>query len=407
MRRAVACALLLSACALDKLELDVGERGPFYGSGPVDDPSDELYHPANLPRFDLEIPAASLEALWDDPDDYVPATLRYRGEVYPEVGVRLKGRTSFRNLDGKAAFKVKLDEYRDGQTLRGLTRLTFNNAVQDATVLGERLSYELGRAAALPTPRANNCLVYVNDEFYGVYANVEQPDKTFLARWFDDVNGNLYEGGRMDLIPGAEDWFELDTNEDADDRSDLTALIDAVHRSTPETFIAEVEPVLDLDRYLRFAAHEAVVNKFDGYSFGGNPVNNWRLYHDPATGRFTFIPSGMDATNQPLVAPQLVHDWVEPVDDLDPLAGTSRLLWLCLRGAECRARYLDWVAKLTVLMEELDLAGQAALYAEQIRNDLRADIRKPGDDVYHEEMHQVQQAFVADRPAAVRARIGR
>ena len=94
--------------------------------------------------------------------------------------------------------------------------------------------------AGLPAPRCNSALVYVNGEFYGVYANVEAEDKTFLSRWFASNDGNLYEEGQVDFVPGAEVEFDLETNETANDRTDLMQLIAAVDSASDATFLLRV-----------------------------------------------------------------------------------------------------------------------------------------------------------------------
>lgn len=38
-------------------------------------------------------------------------------------------------------------------------------------------------------------------------------DKAFLRRWFNDDSGNLYEEGQSDFVSGAENQFNLETNE--------------------------------------------------------------------------------------------------------------------------------------------------------------------------------------------------
>jgi hypothetical protein len=49
--------------------------------------------------------------------------------------------------------------------------------------------------------------------------------------------------------------------------------------------------ILDLDRFLTFMAMEVVSGHRDGYCLARN---NYRLYHDPASTKFVFLPDGMD-----------------------------------------------------------------------------------------------------------------
>ncbi len=146
-------------------------------------PSDELYDPKNLPRFDLEIPPESIAGLNKDGRAYARATLKYGAETVADIGVHLKGEASFRPLAKKAAFKLKFDEFVPDRTFRGLERMTWNNMMEDPSFIAERLSYLVFRTAGLPAPRANSALVYVNGAYYGVYTNLETEDKTFLRAY--------------------------------------------------------------------------------------------------------------------------------------------------------------------------------------------------------------------------------
>src|SRR5262249_13624676 len=145
--------------------------------------------------------------------------------------------------------------------------LTLNNMVEDPSFLAERLAYDVFRSLGLPAPRCNSALVYVNGQFYGVYANVEAVDKPFLRRWFPDDGGNLYEEGQRDFVAGAEGAFDLETNETANDRSDLRGLIDALARASGENLLSALAPHLDVPRYLQFTAAEAAVNQWDMYAY--------------------------------------------------------------------------------------------------------------------------------------------
>ncbi|MEY2930876.1 MAG: hypothetical protein RL033_1625, partial [Pseudomonadota bacterium] len=214
----LAAASLAQACASDA---PPAPEAHYAAQAPADtsDASDELFAPENLVRFDVELSAESMLRLEEDPFTFVFGTLRYREQELRSIGVRLKGEASFRALDDKPALRLKLDEFVPGQRLLGLKRLTLNNDVQDPSSLSQSLAYRLFRAAGLPAPRCNHALVYVNGKYYGLYSNVETEDKSFLSRWFSSNDGNLYEEGGSDLVPGSSALFDLETNEDTADRS--------------------------------------------------------------------------------------------------------------------------------------------------------------------------------------------
>jgi spore coat protein CotH len=49
--------------------------------------------------------------------------------------------------------------------------------------------------------------------------------------------------------------------------------------------------LLELDSFISYMVMEAITFDWDGYPF---KCNNYRVYHDPAKDKITFIPSGMD-----------------------------------------------------------------------------------------------------------------
>jgi spore coat protein CotH len=355
---------------------------------PAEDLSAELFDPTRLPRFEIELAADAIAALnsvldADDPsqDIYVRADLRYGSEAVTNVGLRLKGEGSFQHLDQKPALKLKFDEFVEGQTFHGLKRLTLNNAFEDGSFVAERLAYEVYRAAGVPAPRCNNALVTINGEFYGVYVNVEAEDKPFLRRWFANDEGNLYEEGQSDFLPGAENSFNLETNEAANDRTDLIQLIAAVEGANdPDTFLEDVGTYLDTQNYLTFTAVEAAVNQWDMYSYTVFWVNNLRLYNDPETGKFHFIPWGHDLSMKPfrdsgkpfVRAFELARQYDDPRGEIT----SGLLLRRCLESAPCLAAYRAALTDVITRYEGLDLEQRAQAYHEQIQPFVYEDSRK-------------------------------
>ena len=397
-----ALGALASGCAADALPAPESE----YALVATADPSDELFAPENLVRFDLELSAEALGGLEQAPLSFVRGTLRYREHTLANVGVRLKGEASFQEIDDKPAFRLKLDEFVSGQRLFGIKRLTLNNDVQDPSSLSQSLGYRLFRAAGMPAPRCNHALLYVNDKYYGLYSNVETEDKAFLARWFPSADGNLYEESGTDLLPGSAAAFELETNEGKNDRSDLEALIAALARATPDDFSETVGQELDLDRYLSFAALEALAGGEDGYSYVRGTPNNFRLYRDPETNRFVFLPWGLDRALRPRFEPQLVHDWVPALERYRSVWNTGALvLSACLASPDCHAAYIERLRELSELFESLDLASAARAELELVEAAGWADLRKPADDEYAAHARSMLLEYIAERPAALRAEL--
>lgn len=390
------------------------------GAGP--DLSAELYDPTKLPRFDIELPQASIDTLnqvmsSDDPkqNTYVTANLRYGTETVTNIGLRLKGEGSFQKLDRKPPFKIKFDEFVAKQEFRGLRRLALNNLWEDASFIAERLAYDVYRAAGLPAPRCNSALVYVNNVFYGVYANVEAEDKTFLKRWFPTDGGNLYEEGQKDFVTGAETAFDLETNETANDRTDLKNLIAAIQGATnPATFLTDIGGLLDTNHYLKFTAVEAAVNQWDMYSYTVFYMNNFRLYDDPTAKKFYFLPWGHDLSMKPF------RDSGKPYIKLFALARrgdaangtvTSGILFQrCLQSPSCKAAYSDAVRQVITVWEGLNLEAAAKRYYDQVKSHVYMDTRKniccntaPITNQQFEDGYQQVVTMIRGRVAALKA----
>lgn len=395
--------------------------GAGAGGGSDVDLSAELYDPAILPRFDIELPQASLDQLnqvtgADDPkqDVYVTASLRYGTETVSNIGLRLKGEGSFQKLDRKPPFKLKFDEFVPKQEFRGLRRMALNNLWEDASFIAERLAYEVYRAAGLPAPRCNSALVYVNGTFYGVYANVEAEDKSFLKRWFPTDGGNLYEEGQKDFVPGAETAFDLETNETANDRTDLKNLIAAIQGSTPQSFLSDIGGLLDTAHFLKFTAVEAAVNQWDMHAYTVFYMNNFRLYNDPTSKKFTFIPWGHDMSMKPfrdsgkpfIKAFELAHVG----DRASGSVSSGTLFQRCLQSPACKTAYRDAVSEIATLYDGLNLEEMAAKYYDQVKADVYRDTRKniccdtkPITNQQFEDGYQSVLKTVSGRVAALRA----
>ena len=218
-------------------------------------------------------------------------TVTVDGETHESVGVRKKGFLGSQSST-KPALKLRFDKYVDDQALGGvMERMTLNNSVQDDSMINTCLSYRVFAAAGSPAPRCNFATVSVNGKNLGLYVHVEEIKAPFLARHFDNPDGNLYEGTVSDFTRTYRGTIEKKTNEDEDDWSDVSAVVAALEDPSdagPEA----LGEIVDLDRFLSFWATEVLVGHWDGYS--GNRNNFW--FYRPAGGRFVFIPWGTDAT---------------------------------------------------------------------------------------------------------------
>ncbi len=395
----VALALLAPGCGDGAARLDAGldaEPG---------DPSEALFDPDRL----LQVSITLTPADWDQlryqhqpaevvfgedclsgpaprPYTYFAADVVIDGVALDQVGLRKKGFLGSANAQ-RPSLKIKFDEYVAGQEYSGQDRITLNNNQQDGSQLNQCLAYATFAAAGVPAPRCNFAHVTVNGVDLGIYSHVEPIRKPFLARHFADPEGNLYEGAISDFRPDWVNTFQRKNNRADPDRSDLDAVV-AAAAVADDQFEAALAEVVDVDRLISQWAAEALVGHWDSYS---NNLNNYYVYHDPRSGRFTLIPWGPDSA--------FGGDDVFARFDPPPGLYANGVLVHRLYGlATGRERYLDRLAEL------LDTVwDESALLAEIDRMvDLIGTPAQLSAETFEAEVDRVRD-FVTGRRAAVEA----
>ena len=255
---------------------------------------------AEIEEFGLSRPFADIYT-------WFSATVTVDGETHAEVGVRKKGFVGSQS-DTKPSLKLRFDKYVDGQSLGGvMERMTLNNSVQDPSMINTCMSYRVFAAAGNPASRCNFATVAVNGKDLGLYVHVEEIKSPFLLRHFDSAEGNVYEGNVSDFTPVYRGTFEKKNNEDANDWSDIDAVVAALDDPS-DAGLEALGEIVDLDRYLSHWATEVLIGHWDGYA--GDRNNFW--FYRESGGRFVFIPWGVDDTFH-------LRDDPNPFDDIsDP-----------------------------------------------------------------------------------------
>lgn len=259
---------------------------------------DDLFTNTAIRRLSIEISSEGLAVLrqyrWrrdgqDDERKDVPCIVREGNQTWTNVAIHLKGAAgSFRPVDSKPALTLNFDKFADGQRFHGLQKISLNNSVQDASYLNEKLTREIYVRAGIPVPRADYAVVELNGRALGLYVLVEGWNKQFLRRYFENVQGNLYDGAF-----GRDISRELPVNSgrNPEDQSALKTLQTACFLPDLTARFQRLGELVEMERFLKLIALDAMMWNWDGYSMNRN---NFRLFHDLTTGRFVFMPHGLD-----------------------------------------------------------------------------------------------------------------
>ncbi|NOY26351.1 MAG: hypothetical protein GXP62_10810 [Oligoflexia bacterium] len=363
-----------------------GNSNPF-DPGQSTDPTDLLFVSDRVLTIEIGLPEASLAALAADSTTYVEGSVSFGAVTLAPVGVHIKGQWgSKRTMDQKAALKVNMHTFGGTAELKGLGKLTLNNMVQDYSLVHEREAYTLFTDLGVPAPRTSYVALSINGEYRGIYLNVESPDDRFLARWFDDAQGNLYEGEYgQDLTLDSYEALDQDQQgqDDVDDRSDLLALATLLAEDPDESLVPQLESLVDIDELLRAMAVEVAIGHWDGYFWY---PNNYRFYHDPSTGLFSLLPWGVDQT----------FDYDGNIE----VAGGALGVW-CLAVPSLRARYLREVWRAADRMDALRLDEDAAVAHAMVLPYLVAGPFEETTSQDSTSSLRSTVAFIQDRPATL------
>lgn len=245
-----------------------------------------------LQEVRLEIAPTDMEALNADPYTYVHGSFEHGGMRFDDVGLRLKGSSTFQDFSGKPSLKVKFDAFVDGQEYADMERLTLNNLTNDRASGREVIAYRIWNEAGMVAPHASFARLYINGEYYGLYAALEAMDDEFLKKRFPCAGGDLWEANdSADFTAAGIAHFELNTGEGLGLSLSQAA---AVLEDPADDYFGVADDYVVMDQFLDFWAWSMATGNRDGYPYN---LNDYFVYGDPEEGdRFVFSPWGLDET---------------------------------------------------------------------------------------------------------------
>ena len=337
----------------------------------VPEGSPELYHAETLRtlylRFHHDNWYEQMTAFYRT-DVEVPADLIVDGEVYPEVGVHFRGSSSYFTVGSeKKSFNIAVDYGEDGQHLYGYKTLNLLNGHVDASFLREVLYNRIARDY-IPAMKANLVKLVINGENWGVYINLQQYNKDFLAEWFNTKDGIRWKvgpgiGGALTYLgddPAAyQETYQLKTKDAENPWEGLIALCKMLDDTTPDTELIEKLPsLLNIDQVLWQLAVSNVFMDDDSYIHKGG---DYTIYQD-VNGRFQLVPhdnnesfrrargGGRGGPGGGWSWGSITHGMVSPVTHENNPA--RPLIKRLLSNPDWRARYLSHIR--TIVDEWLD-----------------------------------------------------
>jgi spore coat protein H len=302
-------------------------------------PSDvgEVFRDDEIPRIDITINENDFNTLIQDigSDVEYPATFRFSNSVIDEeldsVGFRLKGNVN-RIID-KKSFKISINTFKKGRKFYGLEKINLIGNAVDPMMVRPRLAWYLAGSIGNVYLNTNYVRLYINNTFKGIYVNTEQIDEIFLKKWFGNNSGNLYKGrypaSLQYVSDNPDDYkstaiyfanrelriYELKTNIEKDNYSDLEKFIRLLNNPEASNFQDSITKYLNVQSYLKFLAFENFIGHWDNYTTN---ANNYMIYNNPQTNQFEYLTFDTDLTFGVNFSPNVAACNIYKMTDLLP-----------------------------------------------------------------------------------------
>lgn len=258
--------------------------------------------------------------------DYFHANIVIDGVKVNNVGIRLKGNASLGtalgvrfgrdqrapggedgggqlpaggmpggNRNTQIPLMIKFDEFVSGQTYQSYDRFAIRSSgiSYDASLLQEPITYSVLRSVGLPATGTAYAGLSLNGAEEKLFTISEVIEQDYLEKRFTNPGGVLYKSevrSNMSYLgedPSAyADSFTIETRINDADMAPLIRFLKFVSQSDDATFEQDLPKYLDVDSFATYlAVNSLLVNNDSMVGIG----NNFYLYYDDQTGRFTVL----------------------------------------------------------------------------------------------------------------------
>ena len=262
-----------------------------------------LFDQTTVPKIEVFLAQDSLDIMLQgnlySNHEYLAMCIITKGDTKDtihNIGLRLRGNTS--RLAEKKSFKISFNSFDKGRKYKGVEKLNLNSEHNDPSVARAKLVWDFFAYAEVPAARVNHVRLYINNEYRGLYLNVEHIDEEFVKKRFENTDGNLFKclwPANLNFINSDPEsykfsndgrrTYDLKTNVTEDDYSGLADFIWRLNNTVTNNFQCKIEEVLDVNSVLKAMAIDMLTSNWDGVI----NQNNFYLYEDLKTGIFLLL----------------------------------------------------------------------------------------------------------------------
>lgn len=320
--------------------------------------------------------------------EYVDADITIDGHTIEGVGLRTKGSNSLTQINkydlSRYSLKVEFDHFAEGQTFYGLDKISLDASFQDNSYMKSHLAYDMMRSMGVKAPLTSYSWVTINEEPWGLFLIVEEPEEAFVKRNYGLDHGQLYKPSYRSLNAPNRDIALQYLGENANrysnifdnakfdiDEGDKNRLIASLKQLDENE---DLESAINIDRVLNYFVVQAFVLNMDNYL--GWTTHNYFLYEEE--GVLEMIPWDYNlafgtynlGSSRPIRDPNTLINYPiltpAPMDVL-----TQRpLFYQLINNPVYRALYLDGFERFTKTYPfEIEIRETHELIAPYVKED--------------------------------------
>ena len=267
--------------------------------------SDVFYERGKVQEIRLQISSLNLKKMNEALPErkYVSASLIWRDIKIENIGVRYKGNSSSQpNQKHKRGYLINVKKFNKDNRFLKLRRIALDNGVQFGSLFSEPIVTDILRDLNIPSSRYNYAKLFINDDYKGIYGNVERIDESFIERHFGSSRGPLFKvhmpgpGANFSYVGNDTNQYKKGfepKNKDAEKSfNELVSFIREIDKVDQTSYEDTLHKQLILDHFLKITAVMLFAGCFDQLT-GWNP-HNYYLYRNPKTDLWSYIPWDLD-----------------------------------------------------------------------------------------------------------------
>jgi spore coat protein CotH len=220
-------------------------------------------------------------------DYYIPVTLTYKDSTWTDTQMRIRGDSS--RTYPKKSLKINFGEKK---FINGRDKINLNGEYLDYSYQRSIITSLVYRESGHPSFYAKPVRLFLNGEFFGFYANIENIDEDFLFNWQINADSNVYkavlDGSCLSSHDDVYYHWEKKIDEEGN-RGDLQSLIDNLDQISDDEYYTFCQQNFEYDAMINIIACNTLL------ASGSTYYHNYYMFNiEPNSQKWMMLPWDMD-----------------------------------------------------------------------------------------------------------------